>query len=42
MRNPVVDRPGGVVLGPSLEVAPGVVIANVTDTEGDTFALRPG
>ena len=35
-----VQRAGGVVLGASVEVAPGVVIANVADTEGNTFTLR--
>lgn len=35
-----VERAGGGVVGPSLEVAPGVVIASVTDTEGNAFTLR--
>ncbi len=35
-----VEHAGGRVLGPSLEVAPGVVIANAADTEGNTFTLR--
>ncbi len=35
-----VERAGGVVPGASLEVAPGVVIAHATDTEGNTFTLR--
>jgi predicted enzyme related to lactoylglutathione lyase len=36
----LVERSGGSLVGSSVEVAPGVVIANVTDTEGNTFTLR--
>jgi len=35
-----VDRAGGRTLLASLEVAPGVVIASVTDTEGNPFTQR--
>ena len=35
-----VVRAGGLASGASIEVAPGVVIAEVTDTEGNSFALR--
>ncbi len=35
-----IERAGGRVLVPSLEVAPGVVVAHVSDTEGNVFALR--
>jgi predicted enzyme related to lactoylglutathione lyase len=34
-----VEGAGGVVVAPSVEVAPGVVVADVTDTEGNGFAL---
>jgi predicted enzyme related to lactoylglutathione lyase len=34
-----VERAGGRVLAPSIEVAPGVVVADVTDTEGNGFVL---
>jgi len=34
-----VERAGGRIVAPSVEVAPGVVVADVTDTEGNTFAL---
>jgi predicted enzyme related to lactoylglutathione lyase len=34
-----VERAGGRIIAPSIEVAPGVVLADVTDTEGNTFAL---
>jgi uncharacterized glyoxalase superfamily protein PhnB len=33
-------RAGGRIVTPSSEVAPGVVVADVTDTEGNGFALR--
>src|SRR5579864_8716164 len=32
-----VERVGGRIVAKEIEVAPGVVIANVTDTEGNTF-----
>lgn len=35
-----VERAGGRVVAPPIEVAPGVVIVEVTDTEGNSFALR--
>src|SRR5262249_27665034 len=35
-----VERAGGRIVTPSLEVAPGVIVADVTDTEGNTFTLR--
>ena len=35
-----VERAGGSVSMPATEVAPGVVIAEVTDTEDNTFTLR--
>jgi predicted enzyme related to lactoylglutathione lyase len=35
-----VERAGGRIVAPSIEVAPGVVIASVTDTERNTFSLR--
>jgi predicted enzyme related to lactoylglutathione lyase len=34
-----VERAGGRVVAPSVEVAPGVLLADVTDTEGNGFAL---
>ena len=34
-----VERAGGRASGPPTEVAPGVVIADATDTEGNTFTL---
>jgi len=34
-----VERAGGRLAGPPVEVAPGVVLADVTDTEGNTFVL---
>jgi predicted enzyme related to lactoylglutathione lyase len=34
-----VERAGGRIIAPSIDVAPGVVLADVTDTEGNTFAL---
>jgi predicted enzyme related to lactoylglutathione lyase len=34
-----VERAGGRIASPPLEVAPGVVLADVTDTEGNTFTL---
>jgi predicted enzyme related to lactoylglutathione lyase len=34
-----VERAGGRVVEHSIEVAPGVVVADVTDTEGNIFAL---
>jgi predicted enzyme related to lactoylglutathione lyase len=37
-----VERSGGRIAASSLEVAPGVVIAHVTDTESNTFTLRQG
>ncbi len=35
-----IERAGGRIVTPSLEVAPGVVIAEVTDTEANPFTLR--
>jgi predicted enzyme related to lactoylglutathione lyase len=35
-----VERAGGRIVAPSIEVASGVVIAQVEDTEGNTFTLR--
>jgi len=35
-----VERAGGRIATFAIEVAPGVVIAQVTDTEGNTFTLR--
>lgn len=35
-----IERAGGRIVGPSVEVAPGVVIADVADTEGNVFTLR--
>jgi predicted enzyme related to lactoylglutathione lyase len=35
-----VERAGGRIIAPAIEVAPGLVIADVTDTEGNTFTLR--
>ena len=35
-----VVRAGGSIVGPAMEVAPGVVVADVRDTEGNVFALR--
>jgi predicted enzyme related to lactoylglutathione lyase len=35
-----IERVGGRIGAPSGEVAPGVVITDVTDTEGNTFSLR--
>jgi predicted enzyme related to lactoylglutathione lyase len=35
-----VERAGGRVVAASLEAAPGVVLAEVTDTERNTFMLR--
>jgi predicted enzyme related to lactoylglutathione lyase len=37
-----VERSGGRIAASSVEVAPGVVIAQVTDTEGNIFTLRQG
>jgi predicted enzyme related to lactoylglutathione lyase len=37
-----VERAGGRVLQPKIEVAPGVVQAWVVDTEGNSFALSQG
>ncbi len=34
-----VERAGGRIIAPSIEVAPGVVVAEVMDTEGNTFTL---
>jgi predicted enzyme related to lactoylglutathione lyase len=34
-----VERAGGRTVAPPIEVAPGVVVADVTDTEGNTFTL---
>jgi predicted enzyme related to lactoylglutathione lyase len=34
-----VERAGGRLAAPAIEVAPGVVIADVTDSEGNTFTL---
>jgi predicted enzyme related to lactoylglutathione lyase len=34
-----VERAGGRVVRASVEVAPGVIVSNVTDTEGNAFAL---
>jgi len=34
-----VERAGGRVVRPSVEVAPGVVVSDVTDTEGNVFTL---
>ncbi len=34
-----VEHAGGRVIAPSIEVAPGVVVAEVVDTEGNTFTL---
>jgi predicted enzyme related to lactoylglutathione lyase len=34
-----VERAGGRVVRASVEVAPGVVVSDVTDTEGNVFAL---
>jgi predicted enzyme related to lactoylglutathione lyase len=36
-----IERAGGSVAAPE-EVAPGVIVADATDTEGNTFALRAG
>jgi predicted enzyme related to lactoylglutathione lyase len=33
------ERAGGRIVAPSIEVAPGVVVADVMDTEGNTFTL---
>jgi predicted enzyme related to lactoylglutathione lyase len=35
-----VEQAGGSAAAPAQEVAPGVVLAEVTDTEGNTFTLR--
>jgi predicted enzyme related to lactoylglutathione lyase len=35
-----VERAGGQTVTASTEVAPGIVVADVTDTEGNTFTLR--
>ncbi|MSP63858.1 MAG: hypothetical protein EXR72_26635 [Myxococcales bacterium] len=35
-----VERAGGRIVGSSIEVAPGVVIAEVMDAEGNSFTLR--
>jgi len=35
-----VERAGGRIIVASTEVAPGVVVADVSDTEGNVFALR--
>ncbi len=35
-----IERAGGRVVIPAVEVAPGVVVADVTDTEDNTFTLR--
>jgi predicted enzyme related to lactoylglutathione lyase len=37
-----IERAGGCIVVPSMEVAPGVVLADVTDTEGNTFTLSQG
>jgi predicted enzyme related to lactoylglutathione lyase len=34
-----VERAGGAIVAPAIEVAPGVVIADVADSEGNTFTL---
>jgi predicted enzyme related to lactoylglutathione lyase len=34
-----VERAGGKIITPSVEVAPGVIVAEVRDTEGNTFVL---
>ena len=35
-----IERAGGSIVTASVEVAPGVVVSDVTDTEGNTFSLR--
>ena len=35
-----VERAGGTIATPAREVAPSVVVADATDTEGNTFAMR--
>lgn len=37
-----VERAGGRIVAAALEPAPGVLIAEVTDTEGNTFTLTAG
>lgn len=36
-----VERAGGHAVDPAIEVAPGVVIASMSDSEGNTFTLTP-
>ena len=35
-----IERAGGRIVAASVEVAPGVVVSDVTDTEGNTLTLR--
>jgi predicted enzyme related to lactoylglutathione lyase len=35
-----IERAGGSIVAPRIEVAPDVVVADVKDTEGNVFALR--
>lgn len=35
-----IERAGGAVVRPAAEAAPGVVVADAADTEGNVFALR--
>jgi predicted enzyme related to lactoylglutathione lyase len=35
-----IERAGGRVVKRAVEVAPGVIVSDVVDTEGNTFALR--
>ncbi len=35
-----IERAGGSVIAARIEVAPGVIVAEVTDTEGNTFTLN--
>ena len=37
-----VERAGGRIVAATIEVAPGVVVADVTDTEANTFTLSQG
>jgi predicted enzyme related to lactoylglutathione lyase/2-polyprenyl-3-methyl-5-hydroxy-6-metoxy-1,4-benzoquinol methylase len=36
-----VERAGGHVIEPAMEAAPGVILAHVSDTEGNAFVLQP-
>jgi predicted enzyme related to lactoylglutathione lyase len=35
-----IERAGGKIVAPSLQVAPGVLVVEVSDTEGNIFSLR--